>query len=81
MKLYLLGQKNGICRESQMKLGHDCPPAEDTKSEKVFFLAFSLIFPLCNHLAYKFLPFTVIATTKPKDTNKREYTLYQPSGA
>lgn len=40
MKLYLLGQKNGICRESQMKLGHDCPQAEDTKSEDVFFSSF-----------------------------------------
>lgn len=52
MNLYLLGQKNGICRESQMKLGHDCPQAEDTKSEEFFFLAFSLILSLRDHLAY-----------------------------
>lgn len=36
MNLYLLGRKNGIRRESQMKLGHGCPQAEDTKSEESF---------------------------------------------
>lgn len=42
MNLYLLGRKNGIRRESQMKLGHGCPQAEDTKSEESFNPSFRL---------------------------------------
>lgn len=42
MNLYLLGRKNGIRRESQMKLGHGCPQTKDTKSEESFNPSFRL---------------------------------------